>query len=145
LQNNQKYREALNVELNEEYELSALCAGPALFRAGGHPAGANPGINTTIKDSISPRPARPRPSLLPNASELLKEAPQKVLKRRQARACLRWTPSNSWVCSRMRITKLSLHHSVRAGRFQLGYYHQTQKRFEKKIRTNAAETIKEEN
>jgi CRISPR-associated protein Csd1 len=131
-------------------KLSALCAGPALFRAGKHPAGCKPRHQHDDQGQYFTSACATPAVIFPNAFEsCVKEAsaqgPQTAAKPGLVYAGRQATHGYALTGMPHHKDHIPAPHPVRAGRFQLGYYHQTQKRYEKKIRTNAAETIKEEN
>ena len=141
LKNNQKYREALTVELNEDTNYQPYILGRLFSVLEGLQQAANPGINTTIKDkyftSAGATPAVVYPTLL-NLAE-------KHLKKLDGGKRVYWAKQITELTGRITQTYPVHHNLYDQGVFQLGYYHQTQKRFEKKDKADAADTIKEEN
>lgn len=141
LKNNQKYREALTVELNEDTNYQPYILGRLFSVLEGLQQAANPGINTTIKDkyftSAGATPAVVYPTLL-NLAE-------KHLKKLDGGKRVYWAKQITELTGRITQTYPAHHNLYDQGVFQLGYYHQTQKRFEKKDKADAADTIKEEN
>lgn len=140
LQNNEKYREALTVKLNEQTNYQPYILGRLFSVLEGLQQAANPDINTTIKDkyfiSAGATPAIVFPTLL-NLAE-------KHLRKLDDRKHVYWAKQITELTGRITETYPTHHNLYEQGVFQLGYYHQTQKRFEKKDKTDAAETIKEE-
>jgi len=141
MKNDEKYREALTVELNDETNYQPYILGRLFSVLEGLQQAANPGINTTIKDkyftSAGATPAVVYPTLL-NLAE-------KHLRKLDVGKRVYWAKQLTGLTSRITETYPSHHNLYDQGVFQLGYYHQTQKRFEKKDKANDAETIKEEN
>ena len=141
MKNNEKYREALTVELNDETNYKPYILGRLFSVLEGLQQAANPGINTTIKDkyftSAGATPAVVYPTLL-NLAE-------KHLRKLDGGKRVYWAKQLTGLTSRITETYPAHHNLYDQGVFQLGYYHQTQKRFEKKDKANDAETIKEEN
>ena len=140
LPNNPISREALTVELNEQTTYQPYVLGRLFAVLEGIQQAANPGINTTIMDryftSASATPALIFPTLLNLAS--------KHLRKMGGGKEVYW--SKQVVALTGMITEsYPLHHTLyEQGVFQLGYYHQTQKRYEKKEKTNADQTMREE-
>jgi CRISPR-associated protein Csd1 len=141
LQNNEKFREALTVKLNEETDYQPYILGRLFSVLEGLQQAANPGINTTIKDkyftSAGATPAVVFPTLL-NLAE-------KHLRKLDGGKRVYWAKQVTELTSRVTESYPAHHNLYDQGIFQLGYYHQTQKRFEKKDKADTAETIKEEN
>lgn len=140
LKNNEKYREALTVELNEQTNYQPYILGRLFSVLEGLQQAANPGINTTIKDkyftAAGATPAIVYPTLL-NLAE-------KHLKKLDGGKRVYWAKQMTELAGRITET-YPMHHSLYdQGVFQLGYYHQTQKRYGKKAQADAAETTKEE-
>lgn len=140
-ENNQQYREALTVELNEQTNYQPYILGRLFSVLEGLQQAANPGINTTIKDkyftSAGATPAIVFPTLL-NLAE-------KHLRKLDGGIRVYYSKQITELANRVTETYPAHHNLYEQGVFQLGYYHQTQKRFEKKDKANDAETIKEEN
>ncbi|WP_458861830.1 type I-C CRISPR-associated protein Cas8c/Csd1 [Acidaminobacterium chupaoyuni] len=140
MKNNEKYKEALTVELNEETMYQPYVLGRLFAVLEGIQQAANPGINTTIKDkyftSACATPAIVLPTLL-NLAE-------KHLRKLSGGNRIYWAKQLGELTGRITESYPAHHNLYDQGVFQLGYYHQTQKRFEKKEKANAAETIKEE-
>ncbi|HPS76416.1 MAG TPA: type I-C CRISPR-associated protein Cas8c/Csd1 [Oscillospiraceae bacterium] len=141
LQNNQKYREALTVELNEQTNYQPYVLGRLFSVLEGLQQMANPGINTTIKDkyftSAGATPSIVFPTLL-NLAE-------KHLRKLDGGKRVYFAKQITELTGRITESYPAHHNLYDQGVFQLGYYHQTQKRFEKKEKTAAAEPMKEEN
>lgn len=136
--NNQAYKEALCMELNEETTYQPYVLGRLFSLLETIQEAANPNINTTIKDkyltSACATPAVVFPTLLNLAEKHLRklETGSKIYYSRQLGAI-----------TGMITQSYPAHHSLQdQGVFQLGYYHQTQKRYQKK---SAAQPAKEEN
>lgn len=133
--NNAKYREALTVELNENttyqpYLLGRLFAILELVQER-----ANTGIQTTIRDkyfsSACATPAVVFPVLLNLAQKHLRKIEGYYFESQLTRLMGLITES------------YPPHHTLyEQGIFQLGYYHQTQKRYEKKEKTDIIEEEK---
>ncbi|MGI5979373.1 MAG: type I-C CRISPR-associated protein Cas8c/Csd1 [Oscillospiraceae bacterium] len=140
-ENNQQYREALTVELNEQTNYQPYILGRLFSVLEGLQQAANPGINTTIKDkyftSAGATPAIVFPTLL-NLAE-------KHLRKLDGGIRVYYSKQITELANRVTETYPAHHNLYEQGVFQLGYYHQTQKRFEKKDKADATETIKEEN
>ena len=138
MQNNEKYREALTVELNENTDYQPYILGRLFSVLEGIQQAANPGINTTIKDkyftSACATPAVVFPTLLNLA--------QKHLRKLDGGLRVHYAKQLSELTGRITETYPAHHSLYDQGVFQLGYYHQTQKRFEKKDKTGA--NMKEE-
>ena len=138
MQNNEKYREALTVELNENTDYQPYILGRLFSVLEGIQQAANPGINTTIKDkyftSACATPAVVFPTLL-NLAE-------KHLRKLDGGLRVHYAKQLSELTGRITKTYPAHHSLYDQGVFQLGYYHQTQKRFEKKDKTGA--NMKEE-
>lgn len=141
LQHNEKYREALTVELNEQTNYQPYILGRLFSVLEGLQQAANPGINTTIKDkyftSAGATPAIVFPTLL-NLAE-------KHQRKLDGGLRVYYAKELTELMGRITETYPAHHNLYDQGVFQLGYYHQTQKRFEKKDKANAADTSKEEN
>jgi CRISPR-associated protein Csd1 len=140
LPNNEKYREALTVELNEKTTYQPYVLGRLFSVLEGIQQAANPGINTTITDkyftSACATPAVVFPTLLNLA--------KKHLKKMGGGKQVYWDKQLTQLIG-MITESYPAHHSLYdEGIFQLGYYHQTQKRYEKKDKTDAEEPAKEE-
>ena len=141
LQNNERYREALTVELNEQTTYQPYVLGRLFSVLEGLQQRAIPNINTTIKDkyftSACSTPALVFPTLLNLAQKHLRKLSEGE----------RIYFSNQLTDLTGRITETyPAHHSLYdQGVFQLGYYHQTQKRYEKKDKPASSEENKEEN
>lgn len=144
LTNNDKYREALTVELNEETNYQPYLLGRIFSVLEALQQTANPGINTTIMDkyftSACATPAIVFPTLISLA--------QKHLRKLDGGIHVYYSKQLTELLGRVTESypaHLSLYDQ---GVFQLGYYHQTQKRFEKKAKPEAveaaSETIKED-
>lgn len=137
----ENYKEALTVELNENTRYQPYVLGRLFSVLEGLQQAANPGINTTIKDkyftSAGATPGIVFPTLLNLAEKHLRklDGGLRVHYARQITELTGYLTEN-----------YPAHYNLYdQGIFQLGYYHQTQKRFEKKDRPEPAETIKEEN
>lgn len=130
-----RYKEALQVQLNDSTTYQPYVLGRLFSVLEGIQQQANPGINATIKDkyfsSACATPAVAFPTLLNLAEKHLKkmESNQRIYYARQLGAL-----------TALITESYPVHHSLYdQGIFQLGYYHQTQKRFEKKDRTQRTE------
>ena len=124
----QEYKEALSVELNESSTYAPYLLGRLFAVLEGLQQAANPGINATIRDryfnSACATPAVAFPQLIKLAQAHLKKLPVqgRVYFDKQIESILVHITSDY-------PARLSLQDQ---GVFQLGYYHQTQKRYEKK-------------
>ena len=125
---NDQYREVTTVSLNEESGYTPYVLGRLFAVLEAVQQGANPGINATIKDrffnSACATPAAVFPILLKLSNSHLK-------KMENGKAVF-WSKQLGDLTDRLGIqfpTHLSLQDQ---GTFILGYYHQTQKRYEKK-------------
>ncbi|MBQ8093233.1 MAG: type I-C CRISPR-associated protein Cas8c/Csd1 [Clostridia bacterium] len=126
--NNKKLKEVVTVELNENTTYQPYLFGRLFAVLEALQSAANPGINTTIRDryfnSACSTPAVVFPQLLKLAQAHLKKVNQGTA-----------VYYNKLICTIMEgihsefPARLSLYDQ---GVFQLGYYHQFQKRFEKK-------------
>ncbi len=136
---NPKFKEVLTVELNEASVYQPYVLGRLFSVLEDLQSQANPGINTTIKDkyftSACATPAVVFPTLLKLAEKHLRklDAGQKVYYSKQIGELIN------------RITESYPAHLTLSdqGIFQLGYYHQTQKRYTPKHTTNP-NNLKEE-
>lgn len=126
--NNDEYREALQVELNENSNNRAYVLGRLFSVLEALQEAANPGINTTIVDryfnSACATPAVVFPQLIRLAQAHLKKLSEgnRIYFNRQITELIGKFDSEYPF-------RLGLHDQ---GVFQIGYYHQTQKRYEKK-------------
>lgn len=125
---NDEYREALQVELNENSNNRAYVLGRLFSVLEALQKAANPGINTTIVDryfnSACATPAVVFPQLIRLAQAHLKKLSEgnRIYFNRQITELVGKFDSEYPV-------RLGLYEQ---GIFQIGYYHQTQKRYEKK-------------
>ena len=131
-QPNSPYKEVLTVQLNEETRYAPYLLGRLFSVLEALQQSANPGINTTIRDryfsSACATPAIVFPTLLRLA--------QAHLKKLNSAGRVYYDKQIGQILSCMDAgypARLSLQDQ---GVFQLGYYHQTQKRFEKKEEQN---------
>lgn len=126
---NEEYKEVLNVNLNEQTTYQPYVLGRLFSVLEAIQQRANPGINTTIKDkyfsSACATPAMVFPTLLNLADKHLKKMD---------------TGSTVYYAKQLGALTALITESYPAhqtlpdqGIFQLGYYHQTQKRYEKKV------------
>ena len=121
-------KEVLTVQLNEETRYAPYLLGRLFAVLEALQQSANPGINTTIRDryfsSACATPAIVFPTLLRLAQAHLKKlnSAGRIYYDKQIGQILAWMDTGY-------PARLSLQDQ---GVFQLGYYHQTQKRFEKK-------------
>ncbi|MEA5143137.1 MAG: type I-C CRISPR-associated protein Cas8c/Csd1 [Oscillibacter sp.] len=140
LHQNERYKEALTVELNDQTNYQPYLLGRLFSVLEGLQQSANPGINTTIKDkyftSAGATPGIVFPTLLNLAEKYLRklDGGKKVF----------WAKQITDLTGRITKTYPVHCNLYDQGVFQLGYYHQTQKRFEKKDKAEAADTMKEE-
>ena len=121
-------KEVLTVELNEQSSYQPYVLGRLFAVLEAIQDAANPGINTTIKDkyfnSACATPSVVFPTLIKLAQKHLQKLGQgsKVFYNRQLTDLIgRMTQTDP---ARMTLPE--------QGAFEIGYYHQTQKRFEKK-------------
>lgn len=125
-------KEVLTVSLNEESTHVPYVLGRLFSVLEDIQRKANPGINSTIKDkyfnSASSTPAVVFPTLVNLAQKHLKKLPegQRIFYDKQLQSIMSKLGENY-------PTRLNL---PQQGSFQLGYYHQTQARFEKKEEKN---------
>ena len=133
-------KEALTVQLNEETVYQPYVLGRMFSVLEDIQQSANPGINATIRDkyftSACATPAVVFPTILNLAGKHLRklDARRSVYFSKQLGAL-------TGMITESYPTHLSLSDQ---GIFQLGYYHQTQKRYEKKSDTAVADNNKEE-
>jgi len=132
---NEKNKEALTVELNETTTYQPYILGRLFSVLEAIQLKANPGINSTIKDkyftSACATPSVVFPTLLKLAESHMKklEAGMRIYYAKQLGGL-----------TSMLTESFPAHMNLNdQGIFQLGYYHQTQKRFEKKDKTETAE------
>lgn len=141
LQNNQKYREALTVELNEQTKYQPYVLGRLFSVLEGLQQAANPGINSTITDKyFTSAGATPR-IVFPVILNLSKNH----LKKLDVGMRTYYSKQITELMGMISQDYPAHYNLYDQGVFQLGYYHQTQKRYEKKDKTAAADTMKEEN
>lgn len=140
MNHNENYKEALTVKLNENTRYQPYVLGRLFSALEGLQQAANPGINTTIKDkyftSAGATPGIVFPTLLNLAEKHLRklDGGLRVHYARQITELIGYLTED-----------YPAHHNLYdQGIFQLGYYHQTQRRFEKKDRPEPAEIMKEE-
>jgi CRISPR-associated protein Csd1 len=140
IQQHEKYEEALTVELNENTRYQPYVLGRLFSVLEAIQQKANPGINATIKDkyftSAGATPGLVFPVLLNLSQKHLHklEGGLKVYYEQQLTELMGFLTED-----------YPAHYNLYAqGIFQLGYYHQTQKRYEKKDKKEAVETMKEE-
>ncbi len=125
------YEEVLTVKLNEESTYLPYVLGRMFSTLEAIQQQANPGINTTIKDKYFNSACSMPGSVFP----LLINLAQKHLKKIKGDSIPFYVHLEKQLSSLMNLidsdypVHLSLHDQ---GVFQLGYYHQTQKRYEKK-------------
>ena len=125
-------KEVLTVSLNETSSIVPYNLGRLFSVLEAIQQAANPGINTTIKDkyfnSASSTPAVVFPNLVNLAQKHLKKLPegQRTFYEKQLQSIFAKLGENY-------PTRLNL---PQQGSFQLGYYHQTQARYEKKEEMN---------
>lgn len=127
----QNYKEALSVELNEQTTYTPYILGRMFAVLENIQEQANPGINATIKDKYFNSACSMPDSIFPTLINLA----QKHLKK------IKGANKGAYVNLDRQLIKLTntidngypIHLSLHdQGIFQLGYYHQTQKRYEKK-------------
>lgn len=133
--NNAKYREALTVELNENTTYQPYVLGRLFSILEAVQEWANPGIKATIKDkyfsSACATPAAVFPVLLNLAQKHLRKIDGYYFEAQLTKLINLITES------------YPPHHTLYdQGIFQLGYYHQTQKRYEKKEKISSIEEEK---
>ena len=141
LRNHESYKEVLTVKLNEETTYQPYVLGRMFSVLENIQESASPGLNATITDkylsSACATPATIFPILLDLARKHMRklETPMRIYYAKQ-------------LGSLMELIKDSYphHHTLYdQGIFQLGYYHQTQKRYEKKEKSEEkSEKPKEE-
>ena len=120
-------KEVLTVKLNEE-----SCYAPYLFSVlEAVQADANPGINATIKDKYFNSASSTPASILP----LLLNLAQKHLRKLTVGNQIRYNKQITELLGRIDETYPARMTLQEQGAFQLGYYHQTQKRYAKKEET----------
>ncbi|MDD3244177.1 MAG: type I-C CRISPR-associated protein Cas8c/Csd1 [Eubacteriales bacterium] len=140
LPNNDPYQEVLTVKLNEQTTYQPYVLGRLFSVLEGLQQSANPGINTTIKDkyfsSASATPQLVFPTLL-NLAE-------KHLRKLDGGARVYWAKQVTDLTGRITDTYPAHYNLYDQGVFQLGYYHQTQKRYEKKEKAEPAIKTEEE-
>ncbi len=130
---NEKYKEAATVELNENTIYQPYVLGRMFSVLEAIQEYATPGINTTIKDkyfsSACATPAVVFPTLISLSEKHMRKIDNPGMKTHFAKQFGALTGM---------ITKdYPAHHNLREqGVFQLGYYHQNQKRYEKKKDTD---------
>ncbi|MEG1549743.1 MAG: type I-C CRISPR-associated protein Cas8c/Csd1 [Ruthenibacterium sp.] len=127
--NNEEYKEVLNVNLNDQTTYQPYILGRLFSVLEAIQQRANPGINTTIKDkyfsSACATPAMVFPTLLNLAD--------KHLKKMDTGSSIYYAKQLGTLTALI-IESYPVHQTLPdQGIFQLGYYHQTQKRYEKKV------------
>ena len=128
---NDQYKEALTVELNEDCNYIPYLLGRAFSLMEGIQEIANPDINATIKDKYFTSASATPDIIFPILINLSQKHIKKIKGKNTGLAVVMERSLNGILA---RITSdypkhLSLHDQ---GIFQLGYYHQREKRFEKK-------------
>ncbi len=141
MQNNDKYREALTVELNEQTKYQPYVLGRLFSVLEGLQQAANPGINATITDKFFTSAGATPGIVFPRIINLSKNH----LKKLDVGMRTYYSKQITELMGMISRDYPAHYNLYEQGIFQLGYYHQTQKRYEKKDRTAAAETLKEEN
>lgn len=124
-------KEALTVELNEETIYQPYVLGRMFSVLEAIQQKANPGINTTIKDKYFTSACSTPAVIFPTLISLAEKHLRKLDNGSQI-----WYSKQLGSLTMMLNESYPMHLSLNdQGIFQLGYYHQTQKRYEKKIST----------
>lgn len=124
-------KEVLTVKLNEESCYAPYVLGRLFSVLEAVQADANPGINATIKDKYFNSASATPASILP----LLLNLAQKHLRKLTVGNQIRYNKQITELLGRIDETYPARMTLQEQGAFQLGYYHQTQKRYAKKEET----------
>jgi len=128
-------KEVLTVQLNEQTTYQPYVLGRIFAVLEGIQEKANPGLNTTIKDkylsSACATPAMVFPVILSLAEKHLRKI------KSDTRSYIYCSKSLGELMTLLTESFPKHHTMEEQGAFQLGYYHQQQKRYEKKIITEA--------
>lgn len=126
--NSTQYKEALTVELNEQTSYQPYVLGRLFSVLEAIQEKANPGINATIRDKYFTSACATPSVIFP----ILLNLAQKHLKKMDERYEIYYSKQISALTEKI-VDSYPKHMTLEdQGIFQLGYYHQTQKRFEKK-------------
>ena len=128
------------MELNEKTTYQPYVLGRLFSVLEGIQQAANPGINTTITDKYFTSACATPAIVFPTLFNLAK----KHLKKMGGGKQVYWEKQLTHLMGQITESYPAHHTLYEQGVFQLGYYHQTQKRYEKKEKADTAETTKEE-
>ena len=136
----ERYKEALCVKLNEQTTAQPYVLGRIFSVLEAIQQTANPGIGATIKDKYFTAACATPATIFP----ILFNLSEKHLRKLDAGLRFYYETMQRELMAKISESYPTHHTLAEQGIFQLGYYHQTQKRYEKKDLTAAADSKKEE-
>ncbi len=135
LPNRESIMEVANVSLNEESAYTPYVLGRLFAVLEGTQQTANPGINSTIKDRFFNSACATPASVFP----ILLKLSNSHLRKMDAGKSIYWSKQIGTLIEKLGMDFPAHQTLQEQGAFILGYYHQTQKRFEKKNNTDNRE------
>lgn len=135
---NGQYKEALTVELNEKTVYQPYVLGRMFSVLEAIQQSANPGLNTTIKDKYFTSACATPALVFPNLIALS----EKHMRKLGEGSRIYYSKMMADLMAMIDSSYPSHHTLNEQGIFQLGYYHQTKKRYEKKNADNSGKEDK---